>query len=671
MKKRLGALLLAAALTISLLVLPAQAAPAARFSDVTDQNTAVAVEVLRMMGVLDGYGDGTFRPQGQLTRAQFCKMAAYAMDGAGELGRYRTVTIFPDVKPSHWAASFINMAAKGKGIIAGYPDGKFYPDRTVTAGHAVTILLRLLGYTDEEVGGVWPDSYMAVGESIGLTEGVGAGGSTPLTRAQAAKLFLNLLDTEKKGGGTLYTLGGETELLSVDGGSGIMKTADGKTYHMVRPTAATGLTGARGRVVLNKDGKALTFLPDSIGSVATVSGGVVIVAADRSAAGFAELAGNNQYTIYKNGIQIGMGGLRKNDVATFYPATNSIRVCDTRVTVYYESCMPSPDAPVTITALGGTEFTVLPAARASLAKFKPGRQVTLLLTADGQVASAVEASGTSARGNAVGLVGADGSVDLLCGSDRLPLGAKAPAEYYGKVVSVSSSKKDALNLSVLSGGASGDLNVDTRKVGSRDLAENVIIIDGGRQVSLSAITSGIVRDELVNYARINWNDDVDLVVLNSGSENIIYGRAKVSSAADTQIPIKDSNGKEPDDPSWIPTYETIAGDTTLTVEYGNGKSISKVNSYAARTGDYVAITVRNDQFVNFVKLTELEKVSPQSWLGTASVLHGGKSYPVPSDVLCYNADGGSWITLEQAMAYSGTMNLYVHDGVVRIVEVSR
>ena len=129
MKKRIWAMLLAVVTAVSLLAVPAAAAGTARFSDVSDANTAVAVETLRLMGVLDGYGDGTFRPNNQLTRAQFCKMAAYAMDGENELGRYRTVTIFPDVKPSHWAASHINMAAKGRGIISGYPDGYFQRKR--------------------------------------------------------------------------------------------------------------------------------------------------------------------------------------------------------------------------------------------------------------------------------------------------------------------------------------------------------------------------------------------------------------------------------------------------------------------------------------------------------------------------------------------------------------
>ena len=149
MKKRLLSLLLAVCLAVSVLVLPASAAETVRFSDVTDRDTAMAVESLRLLGVLDGYADGSFRPNAVLTRAQFCKMAVYAMNGESELGLYRTVTVFPDVKPSHWAAAYINMAAKGKGIISGYADGSFHPERTVTVGQAVTILLRLLGYKDE------------------------------------------------------------------------------------------------------------------------------------------------------------------------------------------------------------------------------------------------------------------------------------------------------------------------------------------------------------------------------------------------------------------------------------------------------------------------------------------------------------------------------------------
>jgi hypothetical protein len=115
MKKRLLTLFMAVVMAASLCSVPASA-----FSDVTDRTTAAAVETLRLMGVLDGYGDGTFRPNTELNRAQFCKMAVYLMDGSDELGKYGVLTVFPDVKPSHWAASYVNLAAKGAHVISGY-----------------------------------------------------------------------------------------------------------------------------------------------------------------------------------------------------------------------------------------------------------------------------------------------------------------------------------------------------------------------------------------------------------------------------------------------------------------------------------------------------------------------------------------------------------------------
>ena len=108
-----------------LLTLPAAAAGEGNFRDISDRDVAVAVESLRLLGVLDGYGDGTFRPENTLTRAQFCKMTVFAMNGGAESARYKAYTIYPDVKSGHWAAAYINMASKGKKILMGYPDGKF------------------------------------------------------------------------------------------------------------------------------------------------------------------------------------------------------------------------------------------------------------------------------------------------------------------------------------------------------------------------------------------------------------------------------------------------------------------------------------------------------------------------------------------------------------------
>ena len=648
MKKRISALLLSILIAATTCAVPVCAASTSRFSDISNSNTAVTIESLRLMGVLDGYSDGTFRPDGKLTRAQFCKMAAYIMDAESELGRFRTVTIFPDVKPSHWAASYINLAAKGKGIISGYPNGMFQPERTVTVGHAVTILLRLLGYKDEEIGGVWPDSYMAVGTAIGLTDGVGKDGNAALTRAQAARLFLNLLTAKKNDGGTLYTLSKETELYSVDGSTGEMKTSSG-TFSLVHPVSSTSLVGAKGYVVLNESGKALTFLPITSGSGGTTSAAIVLYE-DKSTAGFNELAGASTYSIYKNGISIGIGGLRKNDVATYYPETNSIRICDTRVSVYYESCEPTPSAPTKIKVLGGTEFRVLPSAMDSLAKFKPGKQMALLLTADGHVAAAFD--GNAARANAAAIVSNDGTINLLCGTTMIPLQSKADEKYFGQLVRVSASKKDTIHLTSLSGGVSGDLNLTERTLGTKKLTENVLVFDHGKQISLSQITSEIVKKDQITYARTNWAGDVDLIVLNGNmNDTAIYGRAIVRTTV-------------------MGEGEEAETNTTVEVVYGDKTTGELETGYSVPNGSYVAAKVKDGRFTSLTTLGCLKSVSDTAWLGTGTVLHGGRSYSVSPDVLCYNKDSQEWITLDAARAYSKTADLYVKDGTVHIIEVA-
>lgn len=649
MKKRILTWLLAISMLGSLLTVPAGAAAVTKFSDVSDSYTATAVESLRLMGVLDGYGDGTFRPDTVLNRAQFCKMAVYAMDGSGELGRYSTVTIFPDVKPSHWASAYINMAAR-KGIISGFADGKFKPGQTVTAGQAVTILMRGLGYKDEDMGGVWPQSYMAEAQTNGLLKSTGITSAyAGLTRAQAARLFLNLFEAKHGKGDALfsYKVGEEVYLTAVDGGKGTM-TAGGKSYTMAHPVASTSLIGSKGKAVLNSADEILTFLP--ITGSNGVSNAAVIISANGSVAGLDSLAGSTSYNIYKNGSPATAADLKRYDVATYASATNSIIISDTRVSTYYEDCKPSPSNPATITVLGGKELNVLPTAADSLSKLKPGKQIVLLLTADGQVAGAEDANNTGARGNAMAVVSEKGDVQLVCGGALLNIGTAS--EYAGQVVSVYADKS-GLKLNKISGGVGGDLLPKEGTLGGRKLADNVMLFDGGRQIALSELSQTGVNSGRISYARTNWAGQVDLIVLNNGlAGDMIFGRAIVDSKYDP------TTGKE--------TNRTITVVCSDTEKYGPINSGNIVN-----TGAFVAVKLNKagTMFTSFDVMSKLSNVSSSAWIGKTAVNFGSRTYEVPANVQCYNADTGKWMTLDDAKAYGGTMNLYVYDGVVRIVEV--
>lgn len=673
MKKRILTWLLAISMLGSLLTVPAGAAAVTKFSDVSDSYTATAVESLRLMGVLDGYGDGTFRPDTVLNRAQFCKMAVYAMDGSGELGRYSTVTIFPDVKPFHWASAYINMAAR-KGIISGFADGKFKPGQTVTAGQAVTILMRGLGYKDEDMGGVWPQSYMAEAQTNGLLKSTGITSAyAGLTRAQAAKLFLNLFEAKHGKSETLlfnYNVGkDEVYLTAVDGGKGTM-TAGGKTYTMAHPVASTSLIGSKGKAVLNSTGEILTFLP--ITGSNGVSNAAVIIGANGSVAGLDSLAGSTSYNIYKNGSPATAADLKRYDVATYASATNSIIVSDTRVSVYYEDCKPSPSSPATITVLGGKELNVLPTAVDSLSKLKPGKQIVLLLTADGQVAGAEDANNTGARGNAMAVVSEKGDVQLVCGGALLNIGTAS--EYAGQVVSVYADKS-GLKLNKISGGVGGDLLPKEGTLGGRKLADNVMLFDGGRQIALSELSQTGVNSGRVSYARTNWAGQVDLIVLNNGlAEDVIYGRAVVNSST-SKVWVWDpghENDKEQQEGVNGSYKETTS--QTISIETAN-KTYGPINSgNHISNGTFVAVSIKtssqgNLMFTSFATMSKLSNVSSSAWIGKTAVNFGSRTYEVPSNVQCYNDDTGKWMTLDDAKAYGGTMNLYVYDGVVRIVEV--
>ena len=106
--------------------------------------------------------------------------------------------------------------------------------------------------------------------------------------------------------------------------------------------------------------------------------------------------------------------------------------------------------------------------------------------------------------------------------------------------------------------------------------------------------------------------------------------------------------------------------------FGNGAADRRgpYGAYrAARNGAFVAAKVNSagTDFVMMEQLAKVGNVSASSWIGDKSVLVNGRSYAVPETVLCYNEDSGRWTDLTSARNYGGTLDLYVRDGVVRVV----
>lgn len=203
-KKKVVSLLLSVFLVFSMIT----PAFAAELTDVKDTKYQSAVERLAGLGILTGYEDGTFKADKTITRAEFAAVAIRSL-GLDETGKSsKGNTVFSDVNSTHWASGYVNLATS-KGIIKGYPDGTFKPEKEVTYAEAVTMLVRVLGYEPAIKGTNWPANYLVKAAEIGVTSNVPFDQSAPANRGDIAlmvnnSLEIDLMEQDSYGDETIY-----------------------------------------------------------------------------------------------------------------------------------------------------------------------------------------------------------------------------------------------------------------------------------------------------------------------------------------------------------------------------------------------------------------------------------------------------------------------------------
>ncbi|PIR53183.1 hypothetical protein COU76_02400 [Candidatus Peregrinibacteria bacterium CG10_big_fil_rev_8_21_14_0_10_49_10] len=153
-----------------------------------------AVEFLVKRGVLQGYPDGTFKPDQVINRAEFLKIVFQGRSGVEPVGR----RCFSDVNPDAWFAPYV-CAAKRRGIVDGYPDGTFRPGQTVNTAEALKMALNAYQWSvTEGKGEKWHQPYV---EYLDTNDILGEHAYTPwadLTRVHAADLIWRLLRFEEE-----------------------------------------------------------------------------------------------------------------------------------------------------------------------------------------------------------------------------------------------------------------------------------------------------------------------------------------------------------------------------------------------------------------------------------------------------------------------------------------
>ena len=198
--KKLLAMVLALVMTLSLAV------SASAFKDDKDISAdyAEAVAVLDGMGVFKGYEDGSFKPTGDITRAEVATIIYRIYTGdvakSDKSGMYATYNKFSDMTGAGWAAGYIGYCANAE-LVKGYPDGTFKPSGKITGYEVLAMILRAVGYdkNGEFSGADWALNVAKYAEQLGILKNVAKTTNlgAPATRELVAEMLFQAIQKDQ------------------------------------------------------------------------------------------------------------------------------------------------------------------------------------------------------------------------------------------------------------------------------------------------------------------------------------------------------------------------------------------------------------------------------------------------------------------------------------------
>lgn len=180
---------------------------AALFKDITGHWAKAAIEQAVKLSFINGYTDGTFRPNAQVTRAEFAAMLVRALDLQAKTGDKASFTDASSIPG--WASGFVATAVEA-GILKGYEDHTFRPGKPINRSEIAVMITRALAwqadpakkssFADRDLIPAWAHPSVAMAAEAGIIKGRGANQFAPsanATRAEAVTLLLAVIDLKE------------------------------------------------------------------------------------------------------------------------------------------------------------------------------------------------------------------------------------------------------------------------------------------------------------------------------------------------------------------------------------------------------------------------------------------------------------------------------------------
>ncbi len=480
--KRFFSALLAACLTLALL-LPVSAAGAA--TSLED-----AVQAVTALGIATGENLSQ-----KVTRAEFTAMAVKATPGGDGVGQ-AAASPYPDVPRSHWASGYVE-AAVSRGLVTAYSDGTFRPDGEMKLAEGAEMVLALLGYSRSDFSGAYPTGQLSMYRSLKLDRGVSASGAAaPLTRQDAVYLFYNLLSARTKEGAPYIQQLGHS--LDASGRPDLVSLINGEM---------------EGPVVAQRGWQSqLPFTPGKV---------------------------------YRNGSLVAASAVQDYDVIYWNSSMSTVWAYAKKATGAIQAIAPDRASPTSVTVAGRTyeiESSAAAYALSDLGEYHLGNTVTLLLGRSGGVAAVADASASA--GERVGVVletsnttypDGDGgtytaqTVTLLATDGQTyQYQAKGGHREGGVVRAVVGQGGEVALRGLTSATLTGKVSADGAKLGKYAFAQNVEILDVGDKrgaVLYPKRLAGLNLDSgKVRWYALNTQGEIETLILNNVTGDVYsYG----------------------------------------------------------------------------------------------------------------------------------------------------
>lgn len=577
MKKRLSALL-AAALAVSMLTLPAGA---------VSQSTAL--ETVRALGILAGDSQGNLNLSSAVTRAEFVTMMTAASSYKDTVGSGYGVSLFKDVKSSHWASEYIRLAVE-QNWMTGYTDGTFRPGRTITLEEACTALLRLLGYDASSLAGSFPTAQLSKAGAVGLLDDVTAKQGQTLTRQDCVTLFYHLLLAETKAGAVYgTTLGYTVKNNEVDYATVV--SADTKGPY----------------VADNGGGLTLPFTPTAV---------------------------------YVDGALSDQSQVKQYDVYYYNSGLRTVWVYTDRATGTLTDLSPSKTSPTSATVAGVTYSIGSSTASYKLSsqgQFSQGDVVTVLLGMDGDIVDVVSAqnsettyygvviastkAASSSSTSSSSTTSAQAQTQVACSDGTVrTFYHSGGAQSVGKLVSVAVTQSGTTLSAIPRRSLSGTVTSAGTRFAGYSFADNVEILDtdgdgGYARIYPSRLAGYSLTDDDVLFYSLDSTGSIDCLILDEATGDT-YTYAFVTQATSKT----DSN--------------SLSGSYTY-LQNGQSHSVSGQQTYSVKVGGARLTFSDNGALKGMRQLSSVNLTGLTSLTATA----GSSKYALAEDVTVLLRDG--------------------------------